>query len=39
MGHYFNYHRQKDILDCCSLSDLLYQKDKYIENLYNLTKT
>lgn len=38
MGHYFNFHRQKDILDCCILSDLIYQKDKYIENLYNLTK-
>ena len=38
MGSFFNYHQQKDILDCCILSDLIYQKDKYIESLYNLTK-
>ena len=38
MGSLFNYHQQKDILDCCILSDLIYQKDKYIESLYNLTK-
>jgi hypothetical protein len=37
LGNYFDYQEQKDILNCCILSDLIYQKDKYIEKIYNFT--
>lgn len=37
IGKYFNFHQQKDILNCCILSDLIYKKDEYIENIYNIT--
>jgi hypothetical protein len=38
LGMHFSYQEQKSIMDCCVLSDLIYQKDKYIENIYDLSK-
>ena len=36
MGNLFHYSEQKNILDCCVLSDLIYQTDRYVDKLYEL---